>query len=181
MKAKEAYEKRLQMAEMHDVFLERLDNAFNDHNFIEATWICYSIFEQRVNRLILKYIDYCKIPPREDDKTISISTRIKCLLKLVNNQYGVFAHFDETILQDILAWCDERNELTHGLVALDHYKKYETEFEGIAVRGRELVKRIYEEATKLREEWYDAPEPVNAFPPKCKCKKQQCINKNRMS
>ena len=70
MEAKESYELRLEMAEMHEEFIERMSVSYDNKYYIETVWYCYSIFEQRINRLIAKYIDKCSIAPeRTDDKS----------------------------------------------------------------------------------------------------------------
>ena len=50
MEAKESYELRLEMAEMHEEFIERMSVSYDNKYYIETVWYCYSIFEQRINR-----------------------------------------------------------------------------------------------------------------------------------
>lgn len=173
---KETLEVRREMAEMHDKFLEDLETAMKKKQYIEASWLCYAIFEQRINRLILKHICKCpKQPKAKNSAPVSISTRINCIKELAQANYGGYGNFDFRLLCDIKEWCDDRNALVHGLVSLAHYKKYDEEFEAIAKKGIPLVYRLYEESTKLREWWY-ANEDFGEFPKvKCKCKKQRCI------
>ena len=72
MKAKEEYTIRLQMAEMHEAFIERMSEAYDNEYYVETVWYCYAIFEQRINRLISKYIDKCPRPKRTSCDSISI-------------------------------------------------------------------------------------------------------------
>ena len=60
MKKIDDYNIRLEMVDMHNTYINNLETSFNNKNYIETSWICYSIFEQRVNRLIEKNIQYCQ-------------------------------------------------------------------------------------------------------------------------
>lgn len=57
MIAKEGYAIRIQMAEMHEEFINSMYEAYDNHYYVETVWYCYAIFEQRISRLISKYID----------------------------------------------------------------------------------------------------------------------------
>lgn len=39
------------MAEMHEEFIERMSEAYDNQYYVEAVWYCYAIFEQRISRL----------------------------------------------------------------------------------------------------------------------------------
>ena len=92
MNAKEKYELRLEMAKMQDQFIQRMSEAYDREYYIETVWYCYAIFEHRINRFISKYIDKCTIAPeRTDDKTVSISTRISCLKKVIRAKYNALS------------------------------------------------------------------------------------------
>lgn len=51
MIAKEEYAIRLKMAEMHEEYIERMSEAYDNQYYVEAVWYCYAIFEQRISRL----------------------------------------------------------------------------------------------------------------------------------
>ena len=87
MNAKEEYKVRLEMSKMHEEFIERMSNSYDNNYYVESVWYCYAIFEQRISRLISKYIDKCPLPDRTDDKSAAISTRITCLEKLIKAKY----------------------------------------------------------------------------------------------
>lgn len=170
------------MAEMHEEFIERMSEAYDKHYYVEAAWYCYSIFEQRISRLVAKYIDKCKLcPDRTDDKSASISVRITCLKRVIKAKYGPFYLIDEDLMNRIQKWCEERNNLVHSLVSLDLYRKYDKEFEKLAKNGVPLVFELYDACTDLREQWYLMDEPSIPFPVKnCKCSKKKCINANKI-
>jgi len=181
MQAREEYSVRLEMSQMHEEFIEKMSDAFDHGFYVEAVWYCYAIFEQRISRLIAKYIDKCNIceSDREDDKSASISTRIKCIKRIISNDYYGFGVFDVNLFNRITDWCECRNELVHGLVSLNHYKKYDEEFKKLAESGVPLVFELYDACTDFRNNWYDNTFVENEFPvKKCKCKKTKCINPN---
>lgn len=178
MKAKEEYEVRAKMAEMHEDFIEKMSEAYDNGFYIETVWYCYAIIEQRVNRLIAKYIERCTIcPKRTDDKSASISTRIVCLKKLINAKYGAYDILSTEIFERISDWCEKRNDLVHGLVSFKHYRKYDEEFKELAELGVPLIFELYDVCTDFRNHWYEMEAPTEEFPIKtCKCNKKQCIN-----
>ena len=178
MKAKEDYETRVAMAQMHKAFIERMDEVFKKERYVETVWYCYAIFEQRISRLIAKYLDKCPVQnDRIDNKSAAISTRIKCTKNLIDARYGAFESFDKNLLENILRWCENRNELVHGLISFEHYKQYDDEFKKLAECGRPLVHELYKAITEFRNSWYVEEAPSIPFPKiKCKCKSKKCIN-----
>lgn len=46
MKQRESYEIRLEMARMHDTYIEDLHEAMKEARYVEASWLCYAIIEQ---------------------------------------------------------------------------------------------------------------------------------------
>lgn len=175
MKPKEKLEIRKEMVSMHDEYLTRLNSALQAEMYVEAVWLCYSIFEQRITRLIEKHISYCPRQKKVKGKPAAISTRIACVQHLIAVEYGGYKSFDSQLLSDILTWCERRNDLVHGLVTLDHYKKYDVEFKQLAHEGEPLVQKLYEEVSKFRK-WYYEVNSFDRFPEfYCRCKKQKCI------
>lgn len=170
---KEAYEERCKMAEMHDDFKKRLDQAYTRKEYVEASWLCYAIFEQRIQRLIEKHIHRCPRRKRTDTHPVGIKTKIQCIRKLSKVKYGGYADFNMRLLDDISKWCDKRNELVHSLLNVSTYRQYDKDFYNLAKEGLPLVEQLYSEASKIRA-WYYA-ETFGAFPEiKCRCT-QRCI------
>lgn len=175
MEPKESYEVRLEMASMHDVYIENLREAMKGARYVEASWLCYAIFEQRIARLILKHLDKCPLEKKKKDVPVSISTKISCIKALIQNKYGGYAQMDSSLFEEIEKWCNSRNGLVHGLVSLEHYKHYDKEFEELAKSGAPIVERLYKEITKFRA-WYYRDGEFGDFPKfKCKCQKYRCI------
>lgn len=175
MKSKESYQLRLRMAKMHDNYIARLDVAMDNGNYAEAAWLCYAIFEQRVRRIMEKYIVKCPKQRRLSPKSpVGISKKIECLQKLAKVQYGAFADFDRDLLKDMKKWCIKRNRLIHGLISIEYDLKYDEEFKMLAEEGAPLAKKLYQEATKVRN-WCNAGNQFGKFPDvKCTCK-NRCI------
>lgn len=172
---KESYEYRCQMAEMHDEFKKRLEDALAQEQYVEATWLCYAIFEQRTQRLIEKHIAKCPKQKRSSDAPpVSISTKILCIKKLSKIGYGAYSGFDRKLLTEIIIWCKERNRLVHSLLRVDTYRSYDKDFKALACEGELLVNCLYEEATKVRN-WCYSNNQFGKFPEiKCKCT-NRCI------
>lgn len=175
MKHKESLEVLTQMARMHDILGERLNIAINNKQYVEVSWLCYAIFEQRIMRIMQKHVTKCPKGKRsKEEKPISISTKILCLKKLCKQKYGIYSDFDKELLDKIDNWCKQRNILIHGLVSLEHYKKYDEEFKRLAESGVPLVNQIYVEATRVRD-WCNSGKRFGKFPEmKCRCK-HRCV------
>ena len=108
--------------------------------YTEASWLCYAIFEQRIGRIVEKHIKKCQKGRRsKNEKPVSITTKLVCLKKLCKQKYGPYADFDKGLLDEIGVWCKQRNDLIHGLISLEHYKKYDKEFKNLATSGAPLV------------------------------------------
>ena len=170
MKTMESYEVRLEMAHMHESYIERLHKAIGKAQYVEVSWLCYAIFEQRIARIMSKHISKCPKGKRSlKDHPVSISTKILCLQKLTKLKYGPYQNFDPNLLKEINSWCKKRNDLIHGLVSLEHYKKYDMEFKELATSGVPLVEKLYQEATKVRD-WCRDDNSFDKFPEiKCRC------------
>ncbi len=177
MKNKETIENRKQMAVMHDSMIDKLDKAMRSKEYVEASWLCYSIFEQRTTRIIMKHIHKC---PRQDrskeKKNAGIRTRIDCILRLSKQEYGAYKYMNGNVFRKVKQWCDERNKLVHSLLDLDSYQKYDKAFKNLAEEGYSLVPQVYHEATIIRD--WCLQNSFTKFPDlRCQCKNQQCIHK----
>ena len=172
----ETIEIRKQMAKMHDDMQKKLSEAMEKNEYVEATWLCYAIFEQRVNRMIMKHIHKCPKQNRPKNKApVGINTKIVCIIKLIKCAYGAYGLLDIKVFSDIKGWCKRRNALVHALLDINSYQKYDQMFEKLAIEGESLVYRVYKEATKLRD-WCNEGNHFQKYPPiTCKCEKWRCI------
>ncbi len=163
MEPKENITIRMKMAEMHENFLGRIETAVKKKRSIEACWLCYACFENRVIRLIDKVVSHCPKATCLNNNRAGISSRIDCIKRLCRKQYGGFEHIDSELIGAIKGWCKERNRLVHGLVALDLYEGMDAKFLSLAKSGLQLVQQLYEESTKFRE-WYYRTDVLENFP-----------------
>ena len=160
-----------------DICVIGMSVAYDNKHYVEAVWYCYAIFEQRINRLISKYIDECPVSNRTDNKSAAISTRIICVTHMIENKYGCFDVMDVELFTRIKKWCGVRNELVHSLISLKHYRQYDKEFKKLAKEGVSLVFELYDACTDFRNAWYNMGNIVTTFPKeRCKCKNKKCIN-----
>ena len=63
-------------------------------------------------------------------------------------------------------WCNEWNELVHGLISLKLYNKYNEEFKRLAMAGVPLVFELYDACTDFRNRYYEYDAPTDLFPVK---------------
>ncbi len=147
---------------------------------MEAPWLCYAIFEQRIRRIVEKYISKChKQRHSHKDSPTSISIKLGCISKLNKVQYGPFSEFEKKLIKEIKRWRKKRIELVHGYVSIDLYKRYDKEFEVLAKLCAPLVRRLYDEATKVREWYRDEGHHVGKFLEiKCRCERHCIFEEN---
>lgn len=178
----ENYETRWEMAHMIDGLIKRLETAMENESYIEATWLCYAFFEQRVNRMLSKVIKYCPCKESKRQDSAPISKRIECLKRLIRTKYWIFEGLNPSVLNEILDWNKDRNEMTHHLVYLKNYKQMDDEFKKIAFKGVQLVEKILKLSEAVRLRYYPSNEiPDQDFPVASKCKskngfREKCIN-----
>jgi hypothetical protein len=158
MEAKESYDERLKMVEMHDDVLNRIDKAINNNQSIEACWLCYSCFESRIVRTLEKISVGCHdrrcFLDGVSNPRVGINTRIDCLKRLHKNEYFVIESFDVNTFQQIALWCKERNALVHALLTLNNYMGMDEKFLGLAKKGKPLVDALYNQTTSFRNQYY---------------------------
>ncbi len=156
-------------------YKKRLEKAINEARYVEATWLCHALMNQRVNRLIEGYLSACPKKPRFSPSEAPLATRIACVQGLIEADYGALAQYDPTLLAQVKQWCDQRAQLVHDLTRLDRYEGIDDVIEGMARNGFELCKRLGNENKKVRE-WMREAEQLPAFPQGCGCEaKQRCI------
>ena len=163
MNPKESLEIRMKMAEMHDSVLNRINNAYNNRQFIEVCWLCYACFESRVNRVLLKICPGCTKEPRKDNRRIGITTKLECYVRLIKGSYPPLIKENVDLINTLKGWCIERNNLIHGMVSLEYYNDADKRFESLAKRGKNLVNKMYTLGADVREYYYSVDE-IPMFP-----------------
>ena len=158
MNPKENYEERLKMAEMHDDVLQRIETAIEDKRSIEACWLCYSCFESRITRTLEKVSECCPERKCYQNHKVGIKTRIDCLKRLKKLSYAGTESFDNQLLGQIAAWCQERNTLVHALITLNNYYGMDEKFLQLAIKGKPLLETLYTQTTEFRNKYYQINE-----------------------
>ena len=183
MKSTESMEQRLNYVDMHEYFLQRISNAMEKGNYIEASWLIYSCLENRYFRTLQKYRDkckYCRSKSKCNHKMsndLALATKIKCVKRLYENHVLCIQNaFREDIFIETLAWIDERNKLMHELLSLEYYQETDKRFEKSANDGVKLLNETYESCTSFRE-LYFADDYSFVFPiaamEACSCKPRE--------
>ena len=179
MKSQDSYEDRLKMVEMHDDILKRIDDAIKKKQSIEACWLCYACFENRITRSLEKISEHCSKRNCYKNHNVGIVTRIECLKRLSKQKYDGTDSFDNQLLGNIKGWCRERNTLVHALVSLNNYSGMDRKFLDLAKIGKPLVEKLYQQTTEFRNRYYEI-ESLSIFPEnaekKCRLKKKECHN-----
>jgi hypothetical protein len=180
MESKESFDERLKRVDMHDYFLDKIDNAMKSGNYITASWLIYSCLENRYFRILLKFRDKCKYNrskskcDHSNKNTLALCTKIHCVQRLhENNVECIKQNFRFDLFNETTDWVKSRNELMHNLLALEEYTLTDEKFKQNAESGLKLLKETYESCTKFRKHFYEESY-IFEFPSeameKCPCK-----------
>ncbi len=156
MQAKDSYEDRVHMAEMHNDVRKKIETAVESEHYIEACWLCYACFESRITRTLEKVSEKCPNRGCYQNIRVGIRKKINCLKKLSNQKYLGMERFDKNLFKQIEDWCDERNILVHALVTLENYDDMDEQFIYLSQSGLNLVKELYAQTTTFRNNYYIA-------------------------
>lgn len=180
MESTETMESRLKRVDMHNYFLNRIDTSMNNGNYIEASWLIYSCFENRFFRTLEKYKDKCKYCRgkskcnKNRKNELALTTKVKCVRRLHDEKVPcIYDSFRYELYKEILDWIRERNVLMHDLLSLDYYEDTDKSFKECAERGKTLLDETYNSCTEFRKRFY-AEDYIFEFPEKamegCPCK-----------
>ena len=178
MESTEEMATRRAMVDMHSFFLEKIDEAINGKNEIEASWLIYACLENRYYRILLKYkrnCKYCKKGSkcRKASNQLALSTKISCVERLLQADVKCISDsFTRELLRSTRCWVKRRNKMTHELLSLEKYREaYDRSFSELAEEGRRLLSETYDACTKFRALFY-SPEYSFEFPEECM---EQCL------
>lgn len=182
MKSTEKYQERLKRVDMHDYFLNKINVAMSEENYIEATWLIYSCFENRYFRTIMKYREnckYCRSKSKCNHKNkneLALSTKIDCVKRLFDAGVPCIAKaFSSEIFDQTNKWVKQRNSLMHELLSLEYYENTDERFKKSAIEGLTLLNKTYKYCTKFRKLFYEdtyqfiMPDEASE---KCSCNKR---------
>lgn len=124
----------------------RLNKALTNGFNLEAIFIEYAIMEDRTES-ILKHAElWDSYVKSRKGREPNIYTKIRYIQKKAENKNdSLHKYFSDGLLDDVLAWKDERNRLIHALLKqqLEH-----NEVSELAKKGNELVKELRNRAAR---------------------------------
>ena len=127
--------------------IRRIDRAISERFFLEATWIVYSLFEDRCNSALEK------TGGRLSNPRASIEQKLKALEARSgsNPSMGKVTEFP-AIFNEVRVWKDARNPLMHEMVDMPRpWTDINNDAEALALDGRELLGRFTSAMMKLRK------------------------------
>lgn len=114
MKSTENIEQRMLRVDMHEYFLNRIAEAIERENYIEASWLIYSCFENRYFRTVQKYREYCKYCRskskcnKKQSNDLALATKIKCVKRLFDSNVSCINNaFRYELFKETLDWIDD--------------------------------------------------------------------------
>lgn len=177
MKSTEKKTERLRRVDMHDFFLNKIDDAMENERYIEASWLIYSCFENRYFRTVEKIKADCKYSGgkcKKSSNELALRTKVRCVQRLAEENCTCFREaFSDELFTETLAWVKKRNGMMHNLLKLEEYQDMDDQFEENAKEGYSLLQKTYDACTIFRKLFY-AEDYVFEFPEsamdKCSCK-----------
>lgn len=159
MESTESMEMRVRMVDMHDFFLERIQRANEQGNYIEACWLIYSCLENRYFRTIMKFKADCKYSGGKCKKTkneLALRTKVRCVERLYDAEVPCIAEsFNKELFSKTLTWVKKRNDLMHNLLKLDTYQRdYDEAFRELTSAGCLLLAETYKACETFRSLYY---------------------------
>ncbi len=158
MKSTEDKTLREQMVDMHQFFLDRINDAITNERYIEASWLIYSCIENRFFRIIQKYKNqckYCKGKCKKNKNELSISTKVSCVKRLCEHKVSCISDaFTEEQLEEIRIWVKRRNTLMHDLLSMESYRNTDEDFKAAAIEGQVILGKLYSSCTQFRKKFY---------------------------
>ncbi len=118
----------------------RLNRALFGGFNLEAIFIAYTIMEDRTESALRHAGLYDVYVASRKGRQVSIDSKIKYIQKQAEAKKSIaHKYFSDSLLDDILAWKEERNRLIHALL-----KQHLTDedIQSCANRGVELVKTL---------------------------------------
>lgn len=159
MKSTERIEERLERVDMHDFFIDKINNAIEKEIYIEASWLIYSCMENRFFRTLQKYKKQCKYcigKCKKNKNDLALKTKINCVQRLFeNNVTCISDSFSHDLLENTKKWVKNRNELMHDLLSLESYQDMDESFKKSSIEGKELLDQLYEACTLFRSKFYE--------------------------
>jgi hypothetical protein len=126
--------------------ISRVDVALENKFYLEASWIEYSIIEERLISIIKKVDER---NPGNGFKVDKCLKRLKYLINKENHQL-LKRHFTIDFLDEISKWKNKRNSTMHDLA-----KKHITEqrVENLAREGKDLMRELNATIMRFKKDW----------------------------
>lgn len=179
MNSTEKMEERLKRVDMHDFFLEKINESLKNERYIETSWLIYACMENRFFRTLQKYKNQCKYCTgkskcKKSKNELAISTKIACIRRLAEyNVSCISESFSVELLEQTQEWIKERNILMHDLLSLETYQSMDEKFKQSATSGKAILDKLYAACTAFREKFY-TEDYIFVFPDAamegCSCK-----------
>lgn len=134
-------ENRPHKAIRFDYLVKRTDLAITEEFYLEASWICYAIIEDRMRSIIVKLNGSVKNRWKIYDCTTEI-------YKLKESDETIKKYFSDELLFKINDWREKRNNLMHELV---EGTSQDIEFKDIAVEGRNILRELKDKVRKFKK------------------------------
>jgi hypothetical protein len=136
----------------YEEVIGRIDDALKREFFLEASWITYSLFEDRCNSMLKKTGG---MPPVRPGQFLSINKKLTTLKERASTDI-LLTSIDNIsgIIEEVRVWKDSRNPIMHSMVEMPTtWESVNSDAEALAKDGRELLGRFSSVAMKVRKNY----------------------------
>ncbi len=129
--------------------LEKMDEAHSLEYFLEASWIAYSILEDRLLSALLQSGG----ATHNNGKDIRmLGVKIKILRQRRINDDLLAAYFDDEFMEELKLWKDDRNELMHAMAdSTKTIQELEKDTYLLSTKSKRLVSKTCNAARLLKK------------------------------
>ncbi len=138
----------IQKYENYKEQFKRLNKAMNNQFYLEAMFISYAIMEDRTESILRHAGAWDQYLKSRKGRGPTIDSKIKKIMKLAEQKKSLpNRFFSDDLLENILAWKEERNRMIHALMK----QSLTTEMlESLAVQGKEYARILTNRSGSFR-------------------------------
>lgn len=136
----------------YEEVIGRVDDALQREFFLEASWIIYSLFEDRCDSMLKKSGG---MPQVSAGSFLSINKKLNILKsRHLSNPLLASVNGFLLIIDEVKDWKDSRNPIMHSMVEIPTtWEDINNNAEILARDGRELLSRFSSVAMKVRKSY----------------------------
>ena len=165
---------------VHKDFFDKCKTAIDNGYYLEAIIMEYAAMEARMNVIMSLFEKPCSLCK---DTTIThrigLQNKMKCFKEMIKSNNELFAKSKITNakMNDMIKWCNERNNRIHGLYTdTEKYGTLVAKNKRCAEKGFVYCRLIYNETERLKRRNKKEPELLKNIKHECHADWEACMD-----